>query len=170
VIQVEQRLVLCSRTSTGSLWQAETEINGKTYTATSRHGAPMALARVLIAAAIPDQPVEVRSEERPGCVRYRSLYEMAKWTFTEGTSTLLHRVKYQEQPKGVFSVEASGQEMRFTPPVGILAPEDRGHPEIDASKCVSCGRDFHPARPWSRFCSPACRLRAHRAAPPERLT
>jgi ferredoxin len=164
MIEIRQHVVPQSRTSTGSLWEASTEIDRKTYSASSRHGAPQALARVLVAAGIPDQPVEVRSEERPGCIRYRSLYEMTKWTFTEGTSTLLHRVRYQEQPKGVFSVEASGQETRFTPPAGILASEDPAPPEVDAPKCVSCGRDFHPARRWSIFCSPACRLRAHRRA------
>ena len=64
VIQIRQRLVPRSRTSTGSLWQAETEIDGKTYSATSRHGAPQALARVLIDAGIPDQPVEVRGSDK----------------------------------------------------------------------------------------------------------
>ena len=28
--------------------------------------------------------------------------------------------------------------------------------------CDGCDGDFRPARPWSRFCCPAFRLRAHR--------
>src|SRR6516162_2878763 len=62
MICVRQRVVPRSRTHTGSLWEASTEIDGKLYSAASRHGAPHALARALVAAGIPDQPVEVRSE------------------------------------------------------------------------------------------------------------
>ena len=62
MIQIGQRPVPRSRTQTGSPWEASTEIDGKTCSATSRHGGPQALARVLIAAGNADQPVEVRSE------------------------------------------------------------------------------------------------------------
>jgi ferredoxin len=159
------------------LWEASTAIGGKSYSAVNRHGAPMVLARVLIAAGIPDQPVivcsevcvfdngaEIRTEQVRGSVTYRSLCGMAKWTFTKGPATPLRRVRFQEQPEGVFCVEGYGQEMRLKPPAGILASEDPAPPEIDAPKCVSCGRDFQPARRWAIFCSPACRLRAHRRA------
>src|SRR5215469_10321938 len=35
-------------------------------------------------------------------------------------------------------------------------------PTIEMRRCDGCGGDFRPARPWSRFCRPSCRLRAHR--------
>jgi hypothetical protein len=175
MIRIRQRIVPGSRTHTGSLWEAMTEIGGKTYSATSRHGAPQALARVLVAAGIADQPVEVRSEvcvldagkemrteELRGCITYRSLHAMAKWTFTEGAATPLHRVRFQEQPEGVFSIEASGQEMRFTPPDDLVVAPVSDPSKKGRRRCVSCDVDFFPARPWSRFCSSACRLRAHR--------
>ena len=48
----------------------------------------------------------------------------------------------------------SGDEMTLTVP----AP--------DMHNCDACGRAFRPARRWSRFCRPACRLRAHRSQSP----
>ena len=59
MIHLRQRIVPRSRTHTGALWEAATEFDGNVYSAASRHGAPQALARVLVAAGVPDQPVEV---------------------------------------------------------------------------------------------------------------
>jgi len=56
-----QAVVPGSRTpDNGCAWRAYTTHNARTYEATSRRGAAMALARVLIAAGIPDQPVRLR--------------------------------------------------------------------------------------------------------------
>lgn len=182
MIEIRQRIVPRSRTHTGSLWEASTEIDGKTYSTTSRHGAPQALARVLVAAGIADTPIavrsevcvfdngaEIRTEQLRGCIRYRSLYAMAKWTFTEGAATLLHRVSFQAQPEGVFSIEAPGQKCVSSPlddVVEVPPPDGRETeapaPAAETRRCDGCDSDFRPARPWSRFCSPACRLRAHR--------
>lgn len=30
------------------------------------------------------------------------------------------------------------------------------------TRCEQCGAEFEPAKPWARFCSGACRVRAHR--------
>ncbi len=30
-------------------------------------------------------------------------------------------------------------------------------------RCEWCGEAFEPVKPWQRFCSEACRIRAHRA-------
>jgi hypothetical protein len=229
MIFIHQRIVPRSRTGTGSPWEASTEIGSKTYSAASRHGAPQALARVSVAAGIPDQPVEVRSEicifddgktirteELKGCIRYRSLHAMARYTFEEGDRPL-HRVRYTERPGGIFPVEEeqlpeglalggrggqkcvsspaygslegmaadtaengrppSDVEMRFSrpgdgqecvssPTADVLPPPADGReieaPAPGARQCEGCDGEFLPARPWSRFCSSACRLRAHR--------
>jgi hypothetical protein len=228
MIFTHQRIVPRSRTGTGSLWEASTEFGSKTYSAVSRHGAPQALARMLVVAGIPDQPVEVRSgicifddgktirtEELKGCIRYRSLHAMARYTFQEGDRPL-HRVRYAERPEGVFPVEeehlleglalggrgrqkcvsslvlgqrevpepnlskivasAPAGEMRFSPLVGgqeCVSPRLANGQEIRFAdrlethaaamrRCEGCDGDFVPARSWSRFCSPGCRLRAHR--------
>jgi hypothetical protein len=179
MIEIRQRIVPRSRTHTGSLWEAVTEIDGQPYSATSRHGAPQALARVLVAAGIADQPVEVRSEvcvfdngaeirteQLRGCIRHRSLHAMAKWTYSEGNQPL-RRVRFQEQPEGVFSVQSSGQKCVSSPPddvVEVTPPDGRETQAPAPRRCDGCDSDFVPARPWSRFCSPACRLRAHRRA------
>jgi hypothetical protein len=188
VIEIRQRIVPRSRTHTGSLWEASTEIDGKTYSTTSRHGAPQALARVLVAAGIADQPIavrsevcvldtgaEIRTEQLRGCISYRSLHAMAKWTFTEGAATLLHRVRYQEQPEGVFSVEASGQEVQQAPrrvPLGgtpAVTPKS-AIPAPALRHCKTCGDPFRPWRPQAEFCSGKCRQKAWRqGANPVRL-
>ena len=205
MIHIRQRIVQSSRTHTGSLWKASTEIDGKSYSATSRHGAPQALARMLAAAGIADQSVEVRSEvcvfdngveirsEEPrGCISYRSLYAMAKTTLEEGDRPL-HRARFKERPQIALPLSPGRQEMRFTPPACIVAfggrseglgadcatgqkcisltaadglePSPADDPETQTAEtrfCEGCGTHFQLARPWSRFCSPACRLRAHR--------
>jgi ferredoxin len=176
VIQIRQHVVPQSRTSTGSLWEASAEIGGKTYSAASRHGAPQALARALVAAGIPDQPVivcsevcvfdngaEIRTEQVRGGVTYRSLHAMAKTTFEEGNRPL-HRARFKERPETAFALQPGEQETRFTPPDDVVVQEGHDPSKVGHRKCVSCGRDFLPARPWSIFCSPACRLRAHRRA------
>src|SRR5215472_17491606 len=135
MFHVWQRIVPGSRTHTGSLWEASTEIDGKSYSATSRHGAPQALARMLAAAMIADQPAEVRSqmcvfdngaeirtEKLRGCISYRSLHAMAKTTFEEGDRPL-HRARFKERPQIPLPLPPGAQEMRFTPPAGIVAPD-----------------------------------------------
>jgi hypothetical protein len=201
MIKIRQRPIPRSRTQTGSRWEASTEVDGKLYSAVSRHGAPQALARALVAAGIPDQPVEVRSEvcisdngaeirteQLQGRISYRSLHAMAEATFEEGDRPL-HRARFKERPQIAFPLQPGAQEMRFMPPAGILTPAvqskalatDGGieqkcvsSPLDDVTvplpteprqtrRCEGCDGDFLPARPWSRFCTPACRLRAHRA-------
>jgi hypothetical protein len=62
------------------VYEAECEIGGQRYSARSRHGAPNELARVLVSAGVADQPVEVRHAGIKGCISYRSLHQMARWT------------------------------------------------------------------------------------------
>jgi hypothetical protein len=180
MIHIRQRIVERSRTHTSSRWEATAEIGGKTYSATSRHGAPQALARVLVAAGIVEQPVEVRSEvcvfdngaeirteELRGCIRNRSLHAMAEATFQEGDRPL-HRARFKELPQIAFPLQPCEQGMRFTPPASILGSEDREPQETErtpevAPRCEGCGNELVLQRVWSRFCSPSCRLRAWRA-------
>jgi hypothetical protein len=177
MIEIRQHVVPQSRTSTGSLWEASAETGGKTYSATSRHGAPQVLARKLLVAGVPgQQPVEVLSqvctydngteihtEELRGCVTYRSLHAMAKTTFEEGNRPL-HRARFKERPQSAFPLQPGEQETRFTPPDDVAVIPDLAPLKTGLRRCVSCGGDFVPTRQGRRFCSPACRLRAHRAA------
>ena len=125
MIHIRQSIVPGSRTHTGALWEASTEIDGKSYSATSQHGAPHALARMLAAAGIADRSVEVRAElcvfdngaeirteELRGCIGYRSLYATAKTTFEEGDRPL-HRARFKERPQIPLPLPPDAQEMRF---------------------------------------------------------
>jgi hypothetical protein len=175
MIEIRQRLVPGSRTSTGSLWEASTAIGGKSYSAVSRHGAPMALARVLIAAGIPDQLVivcsevcvfdngaEIRTEQVRGGVTYRSLHAMAKTTFEEGNRPL-HRARFKDRPQIAFPLQPSGQESVSSPPDDVVVIREPGPAFLRRRRCVSCHGNFEAARQDQRFCCSNCRLRAHRA-------
>jgi hypothetical protein len=174
MISIRQRIAPRSRTHTGSLWEATTEVDGRPYSATSRHGAPQALARVLVAADIADQPVEVRSEvcvfdngaeilteELRGCIRYRSLHAIAKTTFEEGDRAL-HRARFKERPQIAFPLQPGAPEMRFMPSDDVVVIPRPEPLKTGRRKCVSCDADFVPARPWQHFCDSTCRLRAYR--------
>ena len=177
MIHIRQRIVPGSRTRTGSLWEASTEIGGESYSTTSRHGAPQALARMLPAAGIADQPVEVRSEvcvfdngaeirteELDGCISYQSLDAMAKTTFEEGDRPL-RRARFKERPQITFPLQPSGQKSVSSPPDDVVVIPGPDPPFLGGRRCVSCDGDFLPVRQVQRFCSAACRLRAHRVMP-----
>ncbi len=81
------------RSNAATKWHAACEINGHEYFVESREGAPFELARKLVAAGIPDQPVEVvalceplsddinTKENRVEIwVSYESLHQMATLT------------------------------------------------------------------------------------------
>ena len=103
-----------------------------------------------------------------GTMTYRSFHAAARWTFSEGERTL-RRVRYREPPEGVFLRSGTGQKCvssLVADDVEILPANRRKAeappPAVGTRRCDGCGADFRPARPWSRFCCPTCRLRAHR--------
>ena len=165
------------------------EIDGIPYSARSRSGASNELARVLVAAGIPDQPIEAR-DRRSGlkALTYRSFHAAAKWTYREGAATLLQRVRYQEFP-GLPESEAhaaprEGEPMPAGCPEIVLGNAEKGGgtpseavqhlpdsvtPKIgvrdeqaELRQCETCGRRFRPWRPQATHCSGACRQKAYR--------
>ena len=80
--------------SKGCVYMAACEADGVPYSARSRYGAPNELARVLVAAGIPDAPMVVTHRGLRGEMTYRSFDEAAKWTHEESASVPLHRVPY----------------------------------------------------------------------------
>jgi hypothetical protein len=143
------------------LWIAETTVDGRGYVARSRHGAANELARQLVGAGLPDRPMVIHYRRRAGTMTWRSFHAAATWTFSEGDQPL-RRVRYKQQPEGLFLRNGDGENAFRRPPGDIVVLPEPDPIETGRRRCVSCDRDFFPARPWSRFCSPACRLRAHR--------
>jgi hypothetical protein len=80
------------------VFEAECEVDGRRYSARSRHGAPNELARALVSAGIADQPVEVRHVGIKGCISYRSLHELSLWTYQESAKVTLRRVRWKPPP------------------------------------------------------------------------
>jgi len=84
MIEMIQNPVPGTRTAESEIrWIARCTVDGVEYEATSRNGASCALARVLVAAGIPDQPVIVREPALRTGLRRASLHEMARWTYSD---------------------------------------------------------------------------------------
>src|SRR6516225_6546268 len=81
------------------LYRAEVVIDGKRYSARSRRGAPFALARVLVAAGVLDQPVSLTHEGLRGAMTYRSLHRMATRTIEESVRTPVGDRQFREFPE-----------------------------------------------------------------------
>jgi hypothetical protein len=153
-----------TRTSNSAcVWIAEATVEGRTYTARSRHGPANELARQLVAARLVDRPMIIRYHGLAGTLTYHSFHAAATWTFSEGERTL-RRVRYREPPEGVFRGSGTGQKCVSSPvtdDVESLPANGRKAeappPAVETRRCDGCDADFRPARPWSRF----CRLRAH---------
>ena len=79
-------------------YEAEAIIDGRRYFARSRRGAPFALARVLVAAGIPDQPVQVTHQGLRGHLSYHSLHRMAELTIEESDRVSVRLGRYRERP------------------------------------------------------------------------
>jgi hypothetical protein len=88
----------------GCSWVAEAIVNGISYSARSRHGAPQELARTLVAAGIPDAPMQVTTAGLRGETTYRSFYAAADRTIEENAKTPLRSRRYrppQDDTQGV---------------------------------------------------------------------
>ena len=77
----------------------QTKETGKPYQARSKSGAPYALARILVAAGVPDQPMSVVSEGLKGETRYRSIAEMAGRTIVESAREPVYLGRYAAMPE-----------------------------------------------------------------------
>jgi hypothetical protein len=175
VLKLHQRPVDAARTPDNPcLYEAAAKIGGRVYAVRSRRGALFALARVLVAAGFPDQPVLVAHEGLRGEVAYRSLHWMATRTIEESATKSVRAARYREYP-GREGVEAGGVvagggwrgggEEAFrgesSDGEGLTGP---GGPKIASQtrRCDGCGNEFRATRRASRFCSARCRLRAWR--------
>jgi hypothetical protein len=161
MIKIDCSIVPGSCAGTGSAYVAETTVGSQRYSATSRHGAPNALAREL--AGVPDDAVEVHYEGLAGCMSYRSLHAMALWTYSEGNSPL-SRTRYVKFERGAVAAEAGVGE-----PTADVSPEGSGEnasvaaPGLSVTRsCDGCGASFVPKRSDAKFCSARCRVAAHR--------
>ncbi|MGA8756460.1 MAG: hypothetical protein WB611_09010 [Stellaceae bacterium] len=77
------------------VFHAEWEVDGRRYSARSRHGAPNELARLLVSVGIADQPVEIRHAGIRGHITYRSLHDLARWIYQESATVPLRRVRWK---------------------------------------------------------------------------
>lgn len=79
----------------GGLDNAVASFGGRTFTATSRTGATLKLARALVEAGAPDSPVEARGTD--GRLRFTapSLHRLARWTISDRDRGGLYLERYR---------------------------------------------------------------------------
>ena len=78
----------------GSLWSASCDWNGRTFEARSRSGAAYALCRLLVAAGIPDQPLQVFNAKGQIELTITSIHIAAGRRIVEGSRTPIANVPY----------------------------------------------------------------------------
>jgi hypothetical protein len=154
-----------SRTSKGIAWEATATLTGRSYSARSRHGAPNALARELVATSIPDSPVTVRYAGTAGCMTWRSLHRMAGCTYSEGNAPL-HRTRWVEHPGISINGAASGDAVieGTTSALRLPTPTENGAVGAPQFICDNCRQPFTAKRINARLCSTRCRKQASRKA------
>ena len=113
------------------VWLAECEVGGRRFEAQSRHGAANALARELVAAGIPDRPLEVYFEGLAGCLRWGSITAAAKRTYTEGNRPLqcIRWVAPQDAVQTIRAVPTQG----VKGPAATAVPPEPQTPVKDAA-------------------------------------
>jgi hypothetical protein len=95
----------------GCSWVAEAIVNGISYSARSRHGAPHELARVLVAAGLPDAPMRVATAGLLGETTYRSFHAAAGRTIEENAKVAIRSRRYrppQDDTQGVRAAPKQG--------------------------------------------------------------
>jgi hypothetical protein len=113
-------------------------------------------------------------------MRFPSFHALAGWTYSEGSATLLRRVPFREFGEalgGVETVSPGDRRCVTSPEDGSLegpaentpfsaetaaGSKSSPKPGDTRPRCVSCGQEFQPRRPWATFCSARCRVAAHR--------
>ena len=101
------------------------EIDGIPYSARSRSGASNELARVLVAAGIPDQPMAAVQKGLKGELTYRSFHEAAKCTYQETETMPLRRVPWVDP-----AVKHARLAVAFGPKQGVN--DEAGTPSLAA--------------------------------------
>src|SRR5437763_1050838 len=76
-------------------WVGEAIHDGKTYECISRYSPAGDIARVLIAAGVPDQPLEIVTAGIRGALVWPSMYRAAGVSYAEGASKPLHAVSFE---------------------------------------------------------------------------
>ena len=129
-LSAHQRPDETARTERGCPWLIECTVDGTLYRARSRSGAPMALARLLVAAGIPDQPMRVTSAGLAGATLYRSIHRLAGRTIAESaTGRGPKLVRFALRPADSWVREGqnmggSDRPATSTPPDPFIAPGD----------------------------------------------
>ena len=101
MIRASSTMVPDSRTpEKGSKWRAEATVNGQTFVGVSRNGATCELARILVAAGLPDDEMELYTAGKLA-LTIRSFHRHAQRTYREGPNEPLHSVRWYPYPDAI---------------------------------------------------------------------
>ena len=114
-------------------YDAEATWLGRSYVARARYGASHALARELVAAGIPDQPVEIIHTPGNAILAYKSLHRLAIYTVSEGPATLLRSRRWTDPSLAFGGMASKAKKGGGRPSGGIPAPRDEQPPILAAT-------------------------------------
>src|SRR5262249_22154453 len=114
-VTVHERPLEETRTANKSCkWVAETIVNSRTYTATSRMAPANDIARQLVADGVPDAPMHVYTADLKGRMVWRSFYRAAEFTYEEAVTKPVHMVRWRDP-----AVERAQITARTAPKQGV---------------------------------------------------
>jgi hypothetical protein len=96
-------------------WVAECCVDDVFYRGRSRNAAANELARVMVAAGVPDDEMQTVLRSGMPVMHYRSFHAAAKWTYQESATNPVHRVRYV--PPDQIAAARRGE----TPKQGVIA-------------------------------------------------
>ena len=108
-------------------YDANTSVDGVTYAARARYGVCNEIARQLVAAGIPDQPVTAIQQPQGWQINYRSLHHMALRTIEEGATTLI-RGRTWRDPSDRMAAGGWGKVILSQEPVSASTYRPAEHP------------------------------------------
>jgi hypothetical protein len=143
-LEMHQRLVARRQ------YEATAVVDGASYSALSRNGAPFSLARVLRRAGVADQPLRVVTEGLPAFIGYRSLHAMAGRWVEETAATPIRSIAFVARPEVGEEIEGEADD-----PVDVETSiggwEDADHlPTVTHFKRVKLAQDAVNTPPASQ--------------------
>jgi hypothetical protein len=134
----------------------------------SRHCAPNELARQLVDAGIIDRPMVIRYRGLAGTTTWGSFQAAATWTYSEGDQPLC-RVRYKEQPEGLFLRSGDAENAFHRPPDDIVVVPGTRPPQNGVTAMRFMRRRFLAGSPMVALLLPRLSAASSSPAPPREI-
>lgn len=115
-------------------YDASAIVDGVEYKARARYDVTHDIARQLVAAGVPDQPVVTIQLPQGWKVSYRSLHKKAKYTVAEGASHSVHVERWRDPVEAFARLRVNAENGGEAPPEASECPEAETPPETRVAR------------------------------------